>query len=103
MAYSVYAVAAAEFMAVFYERLFAGNRVADAVTAGRARLRVADKRPSPKGELPLADWVVPVHYALTQLLGPETLDQTWHAVTGNPIPPHVRTHATTPPAEGHDV
>jgi tetratricopeptide (TPR) repeat protein len=63
MAYSVYAVAAAEFMAVFYERLFAGDRIADAVTAGRARLQIADKRPSPKGELPLADWVVPVHYA----------------------------------------
>ena len=27
MAYSVYAVAAAEFMAVFYERLFAGDAV----------------------------------------------------------------------------
>ena len=63
MAYSVYAVAAAEFMAVFYERLFAGDRVADAVTAGRMRLQVQNKRPSPKGELPLADWVVPVHYA----------------------------------------
>ncbi|MDB4872941.1 MAG: hypothetical protein JWL97_3945, partial [Gemmatimonadales bacterium] len=62
MAYSVYAVAAAEFMAVFYERLFAGDRVADAVTAGRQRLRLEDKRPSPKGKLPLADWVVPVHY-----------------------------------------
>lgn len=38
MAYSVYAVAAAEFMAAFYERLFAGDRVADAVSAGRRRL-----------------------------------------------------------------
>jgi tetratricopeptide (TPR) repeat protein len=63
MAYSVYAVAAAEFMAVFYERLFAGDRIADAVTAGRAQLQIADKRPSPRGQLPLADWVIPVHYA----------------------------------------
>jgi hypothetical protein len=53
MAYSVYAVAAAEFMAAFYERLFAGGTVSAAVTAGR---------PSPKGDLPLADWLVPVHY-----------------------------------------
>lgn len=34
MAYSVYAVAAAEFMAAFYERLFAGDRMAEAVAAG---------------------------------------------------------------------
>ncbi|MEW9555280.1 CHAT domain-containing protein [Nonomuraea sp. NPDC050783] len=61
MAYSVYAIAAAEFMTVFYERLFAGDRVADAVTAGRARLALHDKRPSPKGPPPLAEWMVPVH------------------------------------------
>ena len=35
MAYSVYAVAAAEFMAAFYESLFAGASVGQAVTAGR--------------------------------------------------------------------
>jgi tetratricopeptide (TPR) repeat protein len=62
MAYSVYAVAAAEFMAVFYERLFAGDTIAAAVTAGRRRLFETDRRPSPKGDLPLADWLVPVHY-----------------------------------------
>jgi len=62
MAYSVYAVAAAEFMAAFYERLFAGDRVSAAVTAGRQRLFRHPDRPSPKGDLPLADWVVPVHY-----------------------------------------
>src|SRR6201999_2732701 len=49
MAYSVYAVAAAEFMAAFYERLFAGDRVADAVSAGRSRLARRAARPSPKG------------------------------------------------------
>ena len=38
MAYSVYAVAAAEFMAAFYESLFAGDSVGQAVTAGRQRL-----------------------------------------------------------------
>ena len=62
MAYSVYAVAAAEFMAAFYERLFAGDPVSAAVTAGRQRLFRHPRRPSPKGELPLADWLVPVHY-----------------------------------------
>ncbi|MBA9002371.1 tetratricopeptide repeat protein [Thermomonospora cellulosilytica] len=62
MAYSVYAVAAAEFMTAFYERLFAGDRVAGAVAAGRRRLALRDERPSPKGKLPLADWMIPVHY-----------------------------------------
>ncbi|WUH95903.1 tetratricopeptide repeat protein [Streptomyces sp. NBC_00433] len=62
MAYSVYAVAAAEFMTAFYERLFAGDRVTDAVTAGRRQLRLNDRRPSMKGMLPLADWMVPVLY-----------------------------------------
>jgi hypothetical protein len=62
MAYRVYAVAAAEFMAEFYEGLFAGDRVSDAVSAGRSRLARRDERPSPKGKMPLADWVVPVHY-----------------------------------------
>jgi len=62
MAYSVYAVAAAEFMAAFYERLFAGDTVSAAVTVGRQQLFRHDRRPSPKGELPLADWLVPVHY-----------------------------------------
>ena len=62
MAYSVYAVAAAEFMAAFYERLFAGETVTAAVTAGRQRMYQRNRRPSPKGDLPLADWVVPVHY-----------------------------------------
>jgi tetratricopeptide (TPR) repeat protein len=62
MAYSVYAVAAAEFMAAFYESLFTGSTVGQAVTAGRRRLSDHDGRPSPKGDMPLADWLVPVHY-----------------------------------------
>ncbi|MBL1102653.1 tetratricopeptide repeat protein [Streptomyces coffeae] len=63
MAYSVYTVAAAEFMTAFYERLFAGDRLVEAVAAGRYRLAMADQRPSCKGPLPLADWMVPVLYA----------------------------------------
>ncbi|HEX4805042.1 MAG TPA: CHAT domain-containing protein, partial [Conexibacter sp.] len=71
MAYTVYAVAAAEFMTAFYERLFAGDTVTDAVGAGRRRLHRRARRPSPKGELPLADWVVPVHYRRRDVHFPE--------------------------------
>ena len=63
MAYNIYAVAAAEFMAAFYDRIFAGVAVAEAVTAGRRRLYERNERPSPKGMMPLADWLVPAHYA----------------------------------------
>ncbi|MEU7055106.1 tetratricopeptide repeat protein, partial [Streptomyces sp. NPDC046197] len=70
MAYSVYAVAAAEFMAAFYERLFAGDRVTEAVAAGRRRLAQQDLRPSPKGRMPLADWVVPVLYSRSEVRFP---------------------------------
>ncbi|HLK00068.1 MAG TPA: CHAT domain-containing protein, partial [Streptosporangiaceae bacterium] len=62
MAYRVYAVAAAEFMAAFYERLFAGDPVSAAVTAGRKRMALRNERPSRKGDLPLDDWLIPVHY-----------------------------------------
>ena len=71
MAYSVYAVAAAEFMTAFYEALFAGDSVGQAVTAGRKRLFVADGRPSPKGDMPLADWLVPVHYMRREVRFPD--------------------------------
>jgi tetratricopeptide (TPR) repeat protein len=62
MAYTVYAVAAAEFMAAFYETLFTGATVSQAVTAGRKQLALRNERPSPKGDMPLADWLIPVHY-----------------------------------------
>ena len=71
MAYSVYAVAAAEFMAVFYERLFAGDTLSAAVTAGRRRLFEHAGRPSLKGDLPLADWLVPVHYLRRDVAFPQ--------------------------------
>ncbi|MFE2109828.1 tetratricopeptide repeat protein [Kitasatospora sp. NPDC059463] len=70
MAYSVYAAAAAEFMTAFYERLFAGDRVAEAVAAGRRRLAVHNRRPSPRGPLPLADWIVPVLYTRSEVALP---------------------------------
>ena len=71
MAYSVYAVAAAEFMAAFYESLFAGASIGQAVTAGRKRLFGHDGRPSPKGDMPLADWLVPVHYMRREVRFPQ--------------------------------
>ncbi len=71
MAYSVYAVAAAEFMAAFYESLFAGESVGQAVTTGRKRLFEHDDRPSPKGDLALADWLVPVHYLRREVRFPQ--------------------------------
>jgi tetratricopeptide (TPR) repeat protein len=71
MAYSVYAVAAAEFMAAFYESLFAGLTVGQAVIAGRRRLFAHDGRPSPRGDMPLADWLVPVHYLRKEVSFPQ--------------------------------
>jgi tetratricopeptide (TPR) repeat protein len=71
MAYSVYSVAAAEFMAAFYERLFAGGTVAAAVSAGRQQMARRPGRPSPKGDLPLADWLVPVHYGRRDVSFPQ--------------------------------
>ncbi|HEY6789289.1 MAG TPA: tetratricopeptide repeat protein [Trebonia sp.] len=71
MAYSVYAVAAAEFMAAFYESLFTGASVGQSVTAGRRCLFERDGRPSPKGDMPLADWLVPVHYMRREVRFPQ--------------------------------
>ena len=76
MAYSVYAVAAAEFMAIFYERLFAGDTVTRAVDAARRHLAVENRRPSAKGRLELADWLIPVHYARTDLAFPNLRSRT---------------------------
>jgi tetratricopeptide (TPR) repeat protein len=73
MAYSLYAVAAAEFMAAFYEHLFAGGTVSAAVTAGRQQMHRAPGRPSPKGDLPLADWLVPVHYLRRDVRFPQAV------------------------------
>lgn len=71
MAYVVYAVAAAEFMAAFYERLFAGDPVSAAVTAGRRQMSRSNLRPSPKGDMPLEDWLLPVHYFRSDVCFPD--------------------------------
>jgi tetratricopeptide (TPR) repeat protein len=84
MSYSVYAVAAAEFMTAFYERLFAGDPVSAAVTAGRKWMADHNWRPSRRGDMPLEDWLVPVHYlrrdvsfsqAVSPRSGPLSLDE----------------------------
>jgi tetratricopeptide (TPR) repeat protein len=75
MGYSVYVVAAAEFMAAFYEALFAGRSVGEAVTAGRRRLFHHQQRPSPKGPMALQDWMVPVHYARSDVRFPDLQPQ----------------------------
>jgi hypothetical protein len=63
MSFAVYVRAAAEFMAAFYEALFEGETVARAIQRGRLQLRRANLRPSPRGDMPLQDWCVPVHYS----------------------------------------
>ena len=75
MAYSVYAVAAAEFMAAFYERLFAGDTVSAAVTAGRRQLYRHGERPSPKGELP------PRATPITEKEGIPMMWRTWPPIS----------------------
>jgi len=75
MSHSVYAVAAAEFMSAFYDALFQGQSVQEATTAGRLQMRRAPSRPSPKGDLPLQDWIVPVHYERSQLRFPSLAAQ----------------------------
>jgi len=97
MAYSVYAIAAAEFMAAFYETLFAGDSVGQAVIAGRRRLSTHDGRPSPKGDMPLADWLVPVHYMRAEVRFPyasanrpaatPSLDEALDQLRATPAPP----------------
>jgi tetratricopeptide (TPR) repeat protein len=102
MAYSVYAVAAAEFMAAFYEALFAGDSVSQAVTAGRWRLSGHDGRPSPKGDMPLADWLVPVHYTRTEVRFPDA--RTRRPATRPPLDAVLDEIRTAPAqdAPGHD-
>ena len=81
MAYKVYAVAAAEFMAAFYERLFAGNPVSAAVTAGRKRMALCNGRPSRKGDLALDDWLIPVHYVRRDVNFPQVVTPRAEAVS----------------------
>jgi len=62
MAYSVYAQAAKHFMGRLYGELAAGATLDSAVAAGRKEVLNKPLRPSPKGDKPLQDWLVPVLY-----------------------------------------
>lgn len=62
MSYSVYFKTARYFIGRLYEKLVSGSSVADAVAAGRRKLISDRGRPSPRGELLLQDWLVPVLY-----------------------------------------
>ncbi|HEY9707957.1 MAG TPA: CHAT domain-containing protein, partial [Oculatellaceae cyanobacterium] len=62
MAYSVYAEAAKHFMGRLYGELAAGATVDSAVAAGRREILNKRLRPSPNGDKPLQDWLVPVLY-----------------------------------------
>jgi CHAT domain len=62
MAYSVYAFAAADFMAEICASLVREDRLREAMLAGRRELAVRPDRLCEGGSRPLQDWVVPVHY-----------------------------------------
>jgi len=62
MAYTVYAEAAKHFMGRLYGELAAGTTLDSAVAAGRKDVLNKPLRPSPKGDKPLQDWLVPVLY-----------------------------------------
>ncbi|MBW4534093.1 MAG: tetratricopeptide repeat protein [Pleurocapsa minor HA4230-MV1] len=62
MGYSVYAEGAKHFIGRLYEQLVQGNSLANAVAAGRREMINKKLCPSPKGDLPLQDWLIPVLY-----------------------------------------
>ncbi|WP_334923965.1 tetratricopeptide repeat protein [Nostoc sp.] len=62
MAYSFYAKGAEHFIGRLYGELVRGECIATAVAAGRKSMSIDKMRPSPKGNLPLQDWLVPVLY-----------------------------------------
>jgi tetratricopeptide (TPR) repeat protein len=62
MAYNVQVEAAKHFIGRFYQQLVLGTDVSTAVAAARRQVLNQRLRPSPKGDLPLADWMVPVLY-----------------------------------------
>ncbi|MEO1376169.1 MAG: CHAT domain-containing protein [Cyanobacteria bacterium J06635_10] len=64
MAYNVQVEAAKHFIGRFYQQLVVGTDVSNAVAAARRQVVNQRLRPSStsKGDLPLADWMVPVLY-----------------------------------------
>ncbi len=62
MSYNVQVEAAKHFIGRFYQQLVLGTDVSTAVAAARRQVINQRLRPSPKGDFPLADWIVPVLY-----------------------------------------
>ncbi|MEH2196343.1 MAG: CHAT domain-containing protein, partial [Nostoc sp.] len=62
MAYTIKAKGAEHFVGRLYGELVRGECIATAVAAGRKSMSIDKMRPSPKGNLPLQDWLVPVLY-----------------------------------------
>jgi hypothetical protein len=71
MGYSVDAIAAAKFMEAFYEVLFEGKTISEAVAAGRLRLYQDRERAQSRSVVRLEDWLVPVHYTRRSISFPE--------------------------------
>lgn len=67
MRYNVYVVTAAQFVAEFYDSLFDGATVGEAVTLARKNLADNPLREVVYTPLPLQDWTVPVVYEATPL------------------------------------
>jgi tetratricopeptide (TPR) repeat protein len=62
MAYNVREEAAKHFIGRLYKQLVKGSSLDHAVAEGRKEILNHRLRSSPKGDLPLADWIVPVLY-----------------------------------------
>ncbi len=62
MAYTIHAEAAKQFMGRLYGELVTGASLSEAVAAARLTVLNHPLRSSPKGNLPLQDWLVPVLY-----------------------------------------
>ena len=62
MAYNVQAAAAKHFMGRLYAELVTGASLSSAVAVGRKDVLNKRLRPSPNGDKPLQDWLVPVLY-----------------------------------------
>jgi tetratricopeptide (TPR) repeat protein len=62
MAYSLRVSGALQFLPEFYRRLFSDGSIAVAARAGRQHMWRHNKRVCVRGEYPLQDWLLPVHY-----------------------------------------
>jgi hypothetical protein len=67
MGYTLYVSGAQRFLPDFYRRLFGEGDLAEAVRAGRQKMKVEPDRLSAAGGTDLDDWLVPVHYHQARL------------------------------------